>query len=70
VGSQYRSVIFYHTSEQKQIAEASKQKIQESAKYSKDVVTEIVAASDFWIAEKYHQRYFEINGMTGCPIRH
>ncbi len=69
VGSQYRSVIFYHSDEQKRIAEESKDKLAKAEKVSRKIVTEIVAASDFWVAEEYHQRYFEKHGITGCSIR-
>jgi peptide-methionine (S)-S-oxide reductase len=69
VGSQYRSVIFYHSDEQKRIAEESKQKVGNAGKVSREIVTGIIAASDFWPAEDYHQRYFEKHGMTGCSIR-
>ena len=68
VGSQYRSVIFYHSDTQQKIAEDSKKLLQTSKKYSKDIVTEIVAVSKFWPAEEYHQRYFEKNGGTGCRL--
>ena len=69
VGSQYRSVIFYHSDEQKRIAEESKAELAKAGKVSRKIVTEIVAASDFWVAEDYHQQYFEKHGMTGCSIR-
>jgi peptide-methionine (S)-S-oxide reductase len=68
VGSQYRSAIFYLTPEQKEIAEASKQRQQESGKFSRPVVTEITPASTFWRAEEYHQRYAEKRGMVSCHI--
>jgi peptide-methionine (S)-S-oxide reductase len=68
VGSQYRSAIFYVTPEQKEIAEASKQRQQESGKFSRPIVTEITPASTFWRAEEYHQRYAEKRGMVSCHI--
>lgn len=69
VGSQYRSVIFYHTPEQKAAAEKSKQELENSGKYSKPIVTEIVPAQPFYKAEEYHQRYVEKHGGKGaCPI--
>lgn len=55
-GTQYRSVIFYHSAAQKKIAEASKAAVQKVHKES--VITEITAASDFWPAENYHQDYY------------
>ena len=65
-GTQYRSVIFYHTPEQKAAAVKSKQKLEKSGKYSKPVATEIVSASAFNRAEEYHQRYLEKRGMNVC----
>ena len=63
-GSQYRSVIFYHNEEQKIAALDSKKKLEESGKYKKKIVTEIVPALEFYPAEEYHQRYFEKMGFT------
>lgn len=67
VGSQYRSVIFYYTPEQKIEAEKSKNNLDNSGKFSNPIVTEIVSASTFWPAEDYHQKYNEKNGLT-CHI--
>ncbi|MBV6622931.1 MAG: peptide-methionine (S)-S-oxide reductase MsrA [Rivularia sp. (in: Bacteria)] len=58
-GDQYRSVIFFHTPEQELIAKNSKQQLQHSGKYEKDIVTEIKPASDYWLASDEHQQYFE-----------
>jgi peptide-methionine (S)-S-oxide reductase len=63
VGSQYRSAIFYHTPEQRALAEASKASQNASGKHRRPVVTEIVPAQPFYRAEEYHQRYFEKNGI-------
>jgi len=68
VGSQYRSVIFYHTPEQEAAAVESKRKLQESGKYSSSIVTEIVPAGDFWMAEDYHQKYLDKRGQASCHI--
>jgi peptide-methionine (S)-S-oxide reductase len=68
VGSQYRSAIFYHDSEQEAAAWARKGRLQRSGIYSREIVTEIVAASEFYPAEDYHQRYFEKQGRRGCRI--
>ncbi|MEK7585585.1 MAG: peptide-methionine (S)-S-oxide reductase MsrA [Patescibacteria group bacterium] len=63
VGSQYRSVIFYHSPEQQLAAEQAKQALAASGRFGvKSIVTEIVPASQFWRAEEYHQRYLEKNG--------
>lgn len=63
VGSQYRSVIFYHTPEQELAAQASKEKLQASGRYHRPIVTEIVPAAEFYRAEEYHQQYFEKQGV-------
>ena len=65
-GTQYRSSIFYHSPEQKQIAEASKAALEASGKWRKPIATEIMPATTFWRAEEYHQRYFEKNGGPVC----
>ena len=59
VGTQYRSVIFYHTEEQKGKAEKSKVELDASRKLKKPVATAIEPALAFWRAEEYHQRYAE-----------
>ena len=58
-GEQYRSVIFFHTPEQEIIARNSKQQLQDSGKYEKDIVTEIKPTSAYWLATDEHQQYFE-----------
>ena len=58
-GEQYRSVIFFHNQEQEVLARLSKQKLQVSGKFDKDIVTEIKPASDYYLADEYHQQYFE-----------
>jgi peptide-methionine (S)-S-oxide reductase len=58
-GEQYRSVIFYHSPSQEQLARRSKHKLQMSGRYEKDITTEIQAASDYYRAEEYHQQYYE-----------
>ena len=68
VGSQYRSAIFYHTPEQEQAARAAKRKLEESGRYARPIVTEIVPASAFYRAEEYHQQYAEKRGLAGCHI--
>ena len=57
VGSQYRSAIFYHSEEQRRIAEKVKEEVDRSGKWTRPVVTQIVPASTFWKAEEYHQDY-------------
>lgn len=62
VGTQYRSVIFYHNEEQKLKATEYKQKLNEEKAYSSDVVTEISPFTKFYKAEDYHQNYYNQNG--------
>ncbi|PIW15741.1 MAG: peptide-methionine (S)-S-oxide reductase, partial [Armatimonadetes bacterium CG17_big_fil_post_rev_8_21_14_2_50_66_6] len=57
VGEQYRSVVFYHTPEQKAAAEASKRKLEASGKYKRPLATRLEPAGEFWRAEECHQRY-------------
>jgi peptide-methionine (S)-S-oxide reductase len=59
-GDQYRSAIFYHDEEQKRLAEQSKQTLIDSKRFPQ-VVTEIVPASTFYVAEDYHQDYYKKN---------
>jgi peptide-methionine (S)-S-oxide reductase len=59
VGTQYRSVIFYHSPEQKAAAEASKKKA--AAKFEAPIVTEISEAPTFYVAEDYHHNYYNLN---------
>ena len=61
-GTQYRSVVFYHTPEQKQLAEGYKKKLDAEKIYRQPIVTEISAAQTFYKAEDYHQNYFNLNG--------
>ena len=68
VGTQYRSVIFYYTDEQKKLAEESKASLEHSNKYSRPVVTRIEPAPTFWRAEDYHQRYLEKRGLASCHV--
>lgn len=68
VGSQYRSVIFYHTPEQKMLAERSKEALAASGKYQNPIVTEIIPAGPFYRAEEYHQQYFHGTGRRTCGI--
>jgi peptide-methionine (S)-S-oxide reductase len=61
-GTQYRSVIFYHSPEQKKIADAEKEKRDKSGDYVGPIVTQILPAKNFFRAEDYHQEYFEKQG--------
>jgi methionine-S-sulfoxide reductase len=61
VGTQYRSAIFYHNEQQKQIAEKAKAAFDTFGEFKDPIVTEIVPAKEFWEAEDYHQDYFKKN---------
>ncbi|GEK31082.1 peptide methionine sulfoxide reductase MsrA [Kurthia zopfii] len=60
-GSSYRTAIFYNSDEQKRQAEKSKADLQASGKFNKNIVTPIIAAKEFYIAEEYHQYYYRKN---------
>ena len=61
-GTQYRSVVFYHNEEQKTKALGYIKKLNEEKAYPSDIVTEVSAAHTFYIAEAYHQNYYNQNG--------
>jgi len=65
VGTQYRSVIFYHTEEQRELAEKYKRELDTSGAWDKPIVTEIQPASRFYKAEPYHQNYYNSNPTQG-----
>ena len=62
VGTQYRSVIYYHSEEQKKLAESYKQQLNASGAWTKPIVTEISPIGPFYKADDYHQNYFNQNG--------
>jgi len=62
VGTQYRSVIFYHSAEQKHKAEEYKIKLDKSGAYDNPIVTEITSFGHFYAAEDYHQDYYRLHG--------
>jgi len=63
IGPQYRTAIFYHTEEQRRLAEASKARLAASGKFDKPIVTEIEPAGPFYPAEDYHQDYYKKNPL-------
>ena len=67
-GTQYRSVIFYYTPEQKQTAEMFKARLESARRFPRPIVTQIIAAPEFYRAEEYHQRYLEKRGQRSCAI--
>ena len=68
VGTNYRSVIFYHTSEQAALAKASLAREQASGRHRRTIVTKIVPAAVFWRAEEYHQQHVAKGGMSSCRL--
>ncbi len=64
IGTQYRSVIFYHNDEQQKLADALKSKLNLSGKFKNKIITEIVPHKEFFQAEDYHQQYFEKMGIN------
>jgi len=62
-GSQYRSVIFYHSEEQKRLAEKSKEELNKSGRFDKPIATEIIQFTKFYEAEDYHQDYYKKNPL-------
>jgi peptide-methionine (S)-S-oxide reductase len=68
VGTQYRSAIFFHSPAQEAAARASKEKLQQSGRFTRPIVTEVTSASEFYRAEEYHQRYFEKTGHRSCGL--
>jgi peptide-methionine (S)-S-oxide reductase len=69
IGSQYRSIVFYHNEDQKTKAFSIKEKIEKSGKYSRKIVTEIIPATLFYRAEEYHQKYFQKHGIVRCKSK-
>jgi peptide-methionine (S)-S-oxide reductase len=67
IGTQYRSVIFFHDAKQEKTAQASKEKLQKTS-YKSPVVTQIVPAAIFWKAEDYHQQYLAKRGLGSCHL--
>ncbi|HEX8035469.1 MAG TPA: peptide-methionine (S)-S-oxide reductase MsrA [Ktedonobacterales bacterium] len=68
VGDQYRSVVFYYTPEQQAAATASRDRLAQSGKYRRPIVTLIEPATTFYRAEDYHQQYLEKRGLSTCKI--
>lgn len=64
-GPQYRSAIFYHNDEQQRLAEASKLVLEQSGRFKQPIVTTIIPATTFYLAEDYHQHYSQKN-----PVRY
>ncbi len=67
-GTQYRSVIFFHSPEQQAAAQETIAALTRDQVFSKPIVTEVAPAQSFWRAEEYHQRYLEKRGATSCHM--
>ena len=67
-GTQYRSAVFTHSAEQAAAAEVSKSAQDKSGRFKRPIVTEIVPAQTFYVAEDYHQQYLEKRGLSSCHI--
>jgi peptide-methionine (S)-S-oxide reductase len=63
-GTQYRSVVFYHSDAQRTAAEKKIEELKVEGRFSKPIVTKVVPAETFWKAEEYHQKYLEKRGMA------
>ncbi|MBD3166281.1 peptide-methionine (S)-S-oxide reductase MsrA [bacterium] len=62
-GAHYRTAVFYHDDKQKRLAEQSKRELEQSGKFDKPIVTEILPAGEFYKAEDYHQDYYQKNPL-------
>ena len=69
VGTQYRSGIYTHDADQEKAARASKERLQASGRFRRDIVTEIAPAPEYYPAEDYHQQYFAKRGIGGHGLR-
>ena len=67
-GTQYRSVVFFHSPEQQAAATASKAALDAAKRFRRPIVTQVVPAATFYAAEDYHQRYLEKRGLKNCHL--
>lgn len=68
IGSQYRSMIACHTPEQEVLAKKSKEELSRAGRFRNKIITEIVPATTFYMAEEYHQKYYEKRGGGSCYL--
>ncbi len=68
IGSQYRSVVFFHSEGQEKAVHQAIDQLNDSKRWPQPVVTEVQAAIQFWPAEEYHQRYLEKHGLGSCSF--
>ena len=67
-GTQYRSVVFFHSPEQEAAAHAMIERLTAEKRFPKPIVTQVAPAQTFWRAEEYHQKYLEKRGLASCHI--
>jgi peptide-methionine (S)-S-oxide reductase len=67
-GTQYRTVIFFHSPEQEAVARETIAQLEASHQFAKPIATQVVPAETFWRAEEYHQKYLEKRGAVSCHI--
>jgi peptide-methionine (S)-S-oxide reductase len=67
-GTQYRSVVFFHSPEEEAAAKETIARLTAEKRFAKPIVTQLVPAQSFWRAEDYHQHYLEKRGMTSCHV--
>jgi peptide-methionine (S)-S-oxide reductase len=67
-GTQYRTVVFFHSPEQEAAARDAIARLDAGHKYAKPIATQVVPAGTFWRAEEYHQKYLEKRGAVSCHI--
>jgi peptide-methionine (S)-S-oxide reductase len=68
VGTQYRSAVFVHDDAQEKAARAAIERLQDSGRYRRPIVTEVAPAGEFYEAEDYHQQYLVKRGLASCRI--
>lgn len=68
IGSQYRSVVFFHGEKQQQAAIEKIKELNLSIRFQGKIVTTVTAAGDYWLAEAYHQKYLHRQGKTSCKV--
>lgn len=66
IGDQYRSVIFFHSDDQRDVAMKMRGAVQE--RLGKELATQVVKGGAFYMAEEYHQQYYVKTGVAACPI--
>lgn len=68
IGTQYRSVVFFHSAAQEKAARQAIVDLDQSGRWPQPLVTQVQAAMPFWPAEEYHQRYLEKHGLGSCAL--